>query len=235
VTVPVHAPTAAAAEIDRVGAHPAMVGVIVTAGSRLPYGNEVYHPIWAACARHDLPLVLHHGGTGMHLEGAPTAAGWPSTYLEWSAAMPQAAMAQVVSLVSEGVFDRFPDLRVVLLEVGFAWLPHLLWRFDKNWKALRSEVPWVRRPPSAYIRRHVRFSSQPLERPASDEQFQRLLQIVDAERSVLFGSGYPGWDADTPAAVLPAFPAAIRARVMADNAREVFRLDGGANGAAHGD
>ena len=60
----------------------------------------------------------------------------------------------MLSLVSEGVFERFPDLRVVLIECGFAWLPLLLWRFDKDWKGVWREVPWLKHRPSEYVAEH---------------------------------------------------------------------------------
>ena len=76
------------------------------------------------------------------------------------------AQAQVLSLVTEGVFDRVPSLRVVLLECGFSWLPPLLWRFDKDWKAVWREVPWVKDKPSEYVRRHFRAATAPAQLPA---------------------------------------------------------------------
>ena len=75
----------------------------------------------------------------------------------------QVFFAQLTSLIGEGTFERFPGLRVALLEGGFTWLPSLMWRLDKEWKGLRRDIPWVRRPPSETIRERVRLSVQPLE------------------------------------------------------------------------
>jgi len=73
---------------------------------------------------------------------APTSTGTAATYYEDYLYNSQiVAPNQVLSLVAEGVFDRYPDLRVCLAELGFAWLPSLLWRFDKDWKALWRENP----------------------------------------------------------------------------------------------
>ena len=55
----------------------------------------------------------------------------------------------LLSLMAEGVFNHFPDLRVVLIESGVSWLPGFLWRAIKSWRGLRGETPWfTRRPPT---------------------------------------------------------------------------------------
>ena len=56
--------------------------------------------------------------------------------METTTAMSQAFQAQLISLVCEGVFEEFPELRVVLLEGGLGWLPSLIWRLNKCWPGM---------------------------------------------------------------------------------------------------
>ena len=85
------------------------------------------------------------------------------------------------------VFERLPDLRVTLLECGFAWLPPLLWRFDKDWKGLWREVPWVKEPPSGYVRRHIRATTAPAHIPHHPEQLADLLERAPVEEEETIG------------------------------------------------
>ena len=72
---------------------------------------------------------------------------------------------QLLSLVSNGIFVKFPDLRVVLIESGVTWLPGFIWRAIKTWRAVRAEVPWVKESPAETIRRQVRLTAQPVDAP----------------------------------------------------------------------
>ena len=129
--------------------------------------------------------------------------------------------SHLLSLVSEGVFDRFPTLRVALIESGCTWLPSLLWRFDKEWKGLRRETPWVRQPPSTYIREHVRLTLAPFDAP-SDPQY---VDQVGSEELLMFATDYPHWHDDTlPDAHHAGLPAALRHKMLYDNARTFYRL-----------
>lgn len=217
-------PALAAREIHRLGDHPSIVQVLMPSATRIPYGHRFYHPIYAAAVAHDLPVAIHPGNEGTGISGPPTAAGYPSTYLEWHTGLVGSYMAHLVSLITEGVFSAFPTLTFVLIEGGVSWLPPLLWRFDKNWKALRQTVPWLDRRPSEIVREHIRLTTQPIEEPEHPRHLGMMLEMFDAGRMLMFSSDFPHWDGDTPDFAGRAFPMELRDRVLSQNARELYRL-----------
>lgn len=217
-------PQLAAREIDRVAADPRFVQVILPAGARFPYGQRVYHPIFQAAERNGLPVAIHLGAEGAGIMAPPTAAGYPSYYLEWHTLLPTVFQAHLVSFLAEGTFERFPGLRVVGVECGFAWLPSLLWRLDKNFRSLRAEVPWVKRLPSEYVAEHIRFTTQPMDEPPDRRHLAQLLDMFPAEQILLFASDYPHWDFDDPSRVFAGMPDSFRRRVLSENALELYRL-----------
>lgn len=217
-------PAAAAKEIDRMASHPDMIQVIMCSGTRMLYGQRFYHPIYEAAERNGLPVAIHPGPDGLGTSGAPTPSGYPTRYLEWHTILPVNFMAHVNSLVFEGVFEKFPKLKFVAVEGGIAWLPHLMWRMDKNYKALRDQVPWMNRLPSEYIKEHIRLTTQPIEEPDNPEHLVQIFQMCGAEDIVMFSSDYPHWDFDNPQMALAPFPREMRKKIMADNAIELYGL-----------
>ena len=215
-------PAAAVAEIEHWAQERRFVAVYLPVRSAIPYGNRIWWPLWEAIARHDLVAELHFGGSpGI----PPTAAGWPTTWLEEYVDMASAFAAQLTSLVAEGIFDRFPSLRVSLIESGFAWLPAFLWRFDKGWRGLRREVPWTSRLPSEYVRDHVRVSLQPVDGPPQPTELLRVIDQLDSERMLMFSSDYPHRHTAEDLAAVPAdLPPALAERLLSANAREHYRL-----------
>ncbi len=222
LVVPSQNPELAAREIERLGSHPRFVQVMLPARSQAPYGNRRYHPIYAAAVRHKLVIGIHYGGApGL----PPTSVGWPSTYIEEYVGMSQVFQAQVLSLVSEGVFDLFPDLRVALIETGVTWMPSLMWRFDKEWRGLRSLTPWVKRPPSDYIREHMRLTLQPIDTPPTTEELLQIIGQLDSEELLMFSTDYPHWHFDSLDEAFPAkLPPSVARKILSENAMEFYTL-----------
>jgi len=209
-------------EIERVGSHAGFVQVFLPVLSEQPYGQRGFWPLYEAALRHDLAISIQPGASAGH---PPLPTGWPSYYIEEYAGIAQVFQTQVVSLVAEGVFDRFPELRVLLVEAGFTWLPSLMWRFDKDWKSLRREIPWVRRPPSEYIREHLRFTILPWDAPPQPGWLLEILEQLGSEELLLFATDYPHRHFDKPEQALPAaLPAALRPKILHENARAFYRL-----------
>lgn len=224
ITIAQQDPAQAVEEIERWAGHPHIVQVTMDSGARAPFGQRYYYPIYEACERHGLPLSIHPGTEGMGINHQPTP-GYPTHYVEWHCAMSLAFQAHLISILTEGVFERFPTLRLVMVEGGVAWLGPLLWRLDSYWKALRSEVPWVKRPPSEYVRDHVRLGSQPLERPDDDAQLLQMLEAIDARHVLMFSSDYPHWDFDSPTRAFPQLPEDLHEAIFSANARKLYGLD----------
>jgi uncharacterized protein len=220
IVAPSQLPALAAAEIDRVGDHPGFVQVALPARAHHPYGNRLFHPLWEAIVRHDLVAGIYFGGAPGN---PPTPVGWPSYFIEEYVGMAHVFAAQLTSLVSEGVFDLFPQARVTLLESGVTWLPAHLWKFDKEWKNLRMQVPWVKRPPSEYIREHVRMSAQPWDLPPDDRLALDLVDQLGSEEFLLYATGFPHQPVGNLDHLLGIVPTQLAAKINAGNARSWYR------------
>ena len=126
---------------------------------------------------------------------------------------------------AEGAFERFPELRVVLLESGFGWLPPLMWRLDKEWKGLRREIPWVRQAPSTTIRERVRVAVQPVDGPPDGEGLGRLLERLGSDDLLVYASDHPHAHLRTyDEALAPVVSAELDRRIRYENAASLYAL-----------
>ena len=212
----------AVAEISRVGEDPRFVQVLLPVRSDLPWGHKMNHPIFAAALSAGLQVGLHAWGRAGK---APTPSGFTTTYLEDYVGNQPIAQAQVLSFVSEGVFEHFPDLRVMLMECGFAWLAPLLWRFDKDWKGVWREVPWVKHRPSEYVLEHLSFTTAPAHLPGDAAAVKQLLEMMDAPAMLAYASDYPHEHGDGLSVLLDQLTDDERRRVMWGNAAALYGLD----------
>jgi predicted TIM-barrel fold metal-dependent hydrolase len=228
IVVPAHNPGLAVAEIDRVASDRRFVQVLLFVMGEMLLGRRLYWPIYAAAEKHRLAVGIHAGSTYRH---APTSSGWPAHRVEDYVAQSGAFEAQLLSFLAQGVFQKFPSLRLVLIEAGFTWLPTLLWRTSKSWRGMRAEVPWIDRAPAEIIREHVRLTLQPVDAPRDNPAvLLRTLEHIGSDRMLLFSTDYPHWQFDGEDALPDGLPDQVVQRILIDNPLQTYpRLQGGAD------
>jgi len=226
ICVPTADPDDAAQEIRRIADNKRMVSVYTATLPRL-LGDRFYHPIYEACNELDLPFTFHVPATDVGSSLGHEFVGYSQTYAEFHVAFSLPAMRHLLNLVYEGTFERYPNLSIVILESGTAWLPFMLWRMDSEYRANREDIPWLRELPSSYVRKHVRVATQPLEEssPGDRSDVAALHKIVRGQDMLIFASDYPHHDFDNPEIIRRKLPEEWHAKVFFENACTLFHLD----------
>jgi predicted TIM-barrel fold metal-dependent hydrolase len=129
--VPVQDPQAAAEELRRAVKELGMVGAMLPStgeGIKLHLGDKSYWPLYEEADRLGCALAVH-GGCHHHLGLDSFSVYYPVHAL----GHPLGVMIQAAAMVSHGVFERFPNLRVGYLEGGATWVPFLLDRLNRSY------------------------------------------------------------------------------------------------------
>lgn len=213
----------AVAEVERWASDERIVQIFVP-NMHVSLGKRHFWPLFEVAEHHGLPVATHPGGEAAGANGAMTAIDTPSYYMDWHTSLDQVYQRHAISLVAEGVFEQFPRLKVGLIEGGFAWLPAVMWKMDKNWKGLREEVPWLKRLPSEYMREHIRVTTQPVPEPPEDRYLHWILEMMHADEMLMFATDYPHWDGDSPDHTFRRFPREIWHKVMVETPMGYYRM-----------
>lgn len=219
-------PQAAVKEIERLGSHPLIVRVMFAnpySGGQL--GSGFHDPIFAAATRHNLPISIHLGPPGPFEYAPISPVGQGSQLIEWYANSPTLMFAShIMSLIFDGVFERFPTLKIAFVEGSFTWILPIMWRMDAMWELRRKELPLVKRKPSEYVKEHIRFSTQPVDDPEDRDDFKQYLEWLGSDSLLMFSSDYPHATFDDPGWSIRQFPQSAVRQIMAGNAIEFYDL-----------
>jgi uncharacterized protein len=222
ITVDPRDTEAAIAEIDLWADRPDMAQVVVPLQVHVPYGQRIYWPLWEAAAKRGLPIAVRADG-GAGVEFPPTGTGFPRTFIEFSSLLPLIFVHHLSSLIAEGTFEKFPELKFVFVDGGHDVVRSLTWTLDTTYPTCRGETPWVKRMPSEYLADHVRFITSDLEKSNLEgDELADWYRITDAADLLMYGSRYPHWTSMPPEDVLPGQADGDRARVLAGNARSFY-------------
>ncbi len=222
IVVPYDNPEAAVAEIRRRAGDKSFAHVLLMSRTAEALGRRRYWPIFEAAVEAGLPIGIHVFGQSGH---ASTNTGWASYYIEEMTEHAASCSALALSMIMEGLFEHLPELKIVMIESGFAWMPSLGWRMDKHWKKMKDEVPHLKRAPSEYLRSNFWVSTQPMEEPEDPAHLKDMLDWIGWDK-VLFASDYPHWDFDDPFfAIPPSLGDERRRAIFSGNAKKLYGFD----------
>ncbi len=221
-------PAAAARELERAvgeGARGAYVAPFTHDGR--PLGHPDNDIVFAAAQALDVPFAIHPTFEPQWTKGTRMGA-WENVRqlrLLTSVSASDGVRHQFTTLFDYGVFDRFPRLRVVVLESGGGWIGYWLDRIDAVYSHtfIGTRVP-LQYKPSDYFRERVWISCDPDERtiPALAERF-------GADR-FMWASDFPHAD-HTPEYITDleelagAFNERDRELFLGDNVRALYEID----------
>jgi uncharacterized protein len=221
-------PVAAARELERAvedGARGAYVAPFTHDGR--PLGHPDNDPVFAAAQALDVPFAIHPTFEPQWTKGTRMGP-WENVKqlrLLASVTASDGVRQQFTTLFDYGVFDRFPTLKVLVLESGGGWIGYWLDRIDAVFghTFIGTRVP-LQDKPSDYFRERVWISCDPDERmiPALAERYgDRFLWASDFPHA----DHTPAYLADLEE-LAAAFPGGSRReRFLGDNARALFRID----------
>ena len=167
------------------------VMVLGTAGD-LTFDHPTLLPFFESLAQTNLPLAVHVGWSCPALNNI-----YSHIYPSGVIAFLVPVMMGLVALISGGVLDRFPDLRVTFLEAGCQWVHFVLERMDHRFRRTRNQLstfhsqtaPRHDLPPMDYVRKgNLFFSTE-----ADDVLLPHVIDLVGADNMV-FGSDMPHGD-----------------------------------------
>jgi len=214
--VPMQAPELAASEVRRLAAIPevAGIGIGTNIGGR-DLDDPDFDPFWTSIDETALPVLLHPPG---QVAGADRLGDYHLVNLIGN---PVDSTVAIGRLILSGAFDRWPNLRVLLVHGG-GFLPYQVGRWDHAWR-LRDDVKArTPNPPSTVLPGRVFFDSL----THSPESLRFLGQRMGWDH-VLLGTDYP-WDMSTERPLEDLAEAGIEGEalqlVARDNARRWLRL-----------
>jgi predicted TIM-barrel fold metal-dependent hydrolase len=195
-------------------------GILILASDNVDvaYSDSRFDPLWRVCSETGMPVSLHK----------PLVSGMPLT-----PAMPTMADLQIhvihvveqciTRLVYGGVFERFPELKIVSAENDVGWMPNWLNRLDH----VHSKMAFAKRlpePPSTYVRRNVcaTFQDDPMG-PSTWRFF--------GEDNYMWASDFPHADSTFPHSLkvieenFGGVPDGVTNKIVFGNANRLYHLD----------
>ena len=179
----------------------AMGAAALLVASGCPRSHSPSHigldPVWARAQEAAIPVVFHVGGTGDLIDanyfrnGLPIPPDFHGGEENFRSVdymgIPHPPEQTLATMIFDGVFDRFPTLRVGVIEQGAVWMPSWLRQMEAAFDAFARHEERLRElelRPTEYVRRQMRFTPYPTEDV-------RWIIENSAPEVCMFSSDYP--------------------------------------------
>ena len=214
---------AAAREIREWGDSKWAVAVKPLMPFEIPPDHPDLEPIWRAAAEHDL-AIAHHSSTWNPPYYPAYRDVWDNIFLGRMASHPWGAMRFVASFIGGGILDRYPNLRMGVLECGFGWLPFWGRRMDEQARYVGGTAP-LKHTPSEYLANGRFFCS--IERQEGEDMFNAITRFL-GDDVLMYASDYPHSECQFPNSIdnilaWTSLTPETRKRLLWDNASRFFK------------
>ena len=223
--VPLHDPRLAVEEARRAVRDLGAVAVILSNHpvNGRPWYDAHWDPLWAEAERLGVPITFH--GIQMAYQEHLGRRFMDNFALAHAAGHPIELMLALGSLLTGGVFARFPGLRAAFLEGSCSWVPWWLWVLDERVEKFGDDDRFpLTMPPSEYFRRHCWVSVEP------DEALAAQTMATLGDDNIVISSDWPHDDSAYPHAVdeflaLEGVSPESKRKVLWDNCARLYRLE----------
>ena len=192
-----------------------------------PYHDTDYDPFWAAAQELKMPLSLHVA-TGKSFNEAPRNPEKPLPRMQMLMTRMNTihdVQKSILQFIFGGVFDRFPNLRIISAEHDAGWAAHMVHRMDRQYEKWASgNEKTLKLHPSDYFRRNVSVTFQ-------DDPVAGLTAKFYGEDNFMWGSDYPHSDATWPnsraaiARSMAGVPEDVARKITSSNAAKLYRME----------
>jgi predicted TIM-barrel fold metal-dependent hydrolase len=157
-------------------------------------GDRYYDPLWEVLQDLDVSFATHEF---MGLAGTSAGCERFSSFVEWHSCVHQMeAQMAMLAMIVNGVYERFPRLRVAYMEAGSAWLPSWLHRIEEHLElAGWLEAPDCTKDPIEYFKQNCWVTTE-----CDEELVYHVIDEMGDDR-ILFETDYPHPDSKFPNAV----------------------------------
>jgi uncharacterized protein len=133
-------------------------------------------PVWARAQEAGIPIVFHVGGTGELIDpnyfrnGLPVPPDFHGGEENFRSVdymgIPRPPEQTLATMIFDGVLDRFPELRIGVIEQGAIWVPSWTRQMESAFEAFvrhEERIRALQLRPTEYVKRQIRFTPYPTE------------------------------------------------------------------------